>query len=274
MAKHHHRLVATACVAELLAAAQAPEAPKWPSYSGTSQFAGTSQDGRTNVYVDPSLGSPGLQNARDLVADATRIASANDAIFGTTGGAVGVIVYALGGATDGTGGADHMACDYKKGNAIEVDASFGSSNRVSALFEAELSECSMGGNLCGVSTGEALSRWCAIVVGNNALTDFATAPAWASDGMSNYVDRTDGTDQNADSTGCGMAFISWLLSQGQTLAAVARALVSVGDAGTFAQVYAALTSDAETNAWPKFLNAVKALPAGVTSDDPFGGRSA
>jgi len=33
--------------------------------------------------------------------------------------------------------------------------------------------CSMGGNLCGVSTGEALSRWCAVVVGNNALADFA-----------------------------------------------------------------------------------------------------
>ena len=32
--------------------------------------------------------------------------------------------------------------------------------------------CSMGGNLCGVSTGEALSRWCAVVVGNNALADF------------------------------------------------------------------------------------------------------
>jgi hypothetical protein len=98
-----------------------------------------------------------------------------------------VIVFALGGQTDGTGGADHLGCDFQTGAAIEVCAAFGNSARVSALFEAELSECSMGGNLCGVSTGEALSRWCAAVVGGNALSDFATAPRWAQDGMPNFV---------------------------------------------------------------------------------------
>ena len=139
-----------------------PVAPAWPSYQGTSQFVGTSPTGRVTVYVDPTLGAPALQNAQDLVNDADRVAIANDGLFGTTGGAVSVIVFALGGATDGTGGADHMGCDYINGAAIEVDASFNSSNRVSALFEAELSECSMNGNLCGESTGEALSRWCAI----------------------------------------------------------------------------------------------------------------
>jgi hypothetical protein len=77
-----------------------------------------------------------------------------------------------------SGVADHLGCDYTTGNAIEVCASFENSARVSALFEAELSECSMNGNLCSVSTGEALSRWCAEVVGNNALSDFATAPQW------------------------------------------------------------------------------------------------
>ena len=231
---------------------------------------GTSADGRTNVYVDPNLGAPALQNANDLVADASRVASANDGIFGTTGGAVSVIIYALGGATDGTGGADHGACDFVNGAAIEVCASFGSSNRVSALFEAELSECSMGGNLCGVSTGEALSRWCAYVVGNNALPDFATAPTWANDGMPDFVNQTDPTDQNPDSTGCGMAFISWLLSRGQTLSSVARGLAARGDAGTFAQLYAGLTGDAASSAWPNFSAAVRALAGGVTRDDPFG----
>ena len=48
----------------------------------------------------------------------------------------------------------------------------------------------MGGNLCGVSTGEALSRWCAAVIGSNALADFATGPQWVQDGMPNYVDQT------------------------------------------------------------------------------------
>jgi hypothetical protein len=210
-----------------------------------------------------------MQNAHDLLNDADRVEAANDTIFGTTGGPVSVIVFALGGSTDGTGGADHMGCDYTTGAAIEVDASFGNSARVSALFEAELSECSMNGNLCGQSTGEALSRWCATSVSNNALSDFATAPQWAQDGMPDFVNRTDATDQNADSTGCGMAFISWLMREGHTLEKIAPAMVALGDPGTFAQLYAKLTSDAASNAWPKFQNAIQSLPNGVTSDDPF-----
>ena len=168
---------------------EAQSTPAWPSYQGTSQLVGTSLSGRVTIYVDPSLGAQGLQNAQDLLNDADRVVSANDGIFGTTGGPVSVIVFALGGATDGTGGADHMGCDYTTGNAIEVDASFGNSSRVSALFEAELSECSMNGNLCGESTGEALSRWCAAVIGNNALADFATAPQWFADGTPDWVNR-------------------------------------------------------------------------------------
>ena len=249
----------------------AAAAPQWPSYTGTSQLVGASPSGRVTVYVDSSLGAPGLQNAQDLLNDADRVANANDAIFGTTGGAVNVIVFALGGATDGTGGADHAGCDYTTGNAIEVDASFGASNRVSALFEAELSECSMNGNLCGLSTGEALSRWCAASTSNNALSDFATAPTWFQDGTPDYVDQTDPTDQNPDSTGCGMAFISWLISQGFPLSQIAPAMVAVGNDGTFAQLYENLTSDSASNAWQNFQSAVQALPNGVTSDDPFGG---
>src|ERR1700726_4564619 len=225
-----------------------PAAPAWPSYKGTSQFVGTSPSGRVTVYVDPSLGQSGLQNAPDLLNDADRVVTANDTIFGTAGGPVSAIVFALGGATDGTGGADHMGCDYTTGAAIELCASFGNSARVSALFEAELSECSMGGNLCGVSTGEALSRWCAAQIGNNALSDFATAPTWAQDGMPNFVDKTDATDQNADSTGCGMAFLSWLMRQGYTLGQIAQGMVSLGDRGTLAQLYANLTKSPVSNA--------------------------
>src|SRR5205085_1295460 len=130
---------------------------------------------------------------------------------------VDTIVFALNGQTDGTGGADHGGCDLTTGNAIEVDVSYGNSARVVALFEAELSECAMNGQLCGYSTGESLSRWCAAVIGANALSDFATALQWAQDGMPNWVDQTEQSDQDADSTGCGMAFLSWLISQGHTL---------------------------------------------------------
>ena len=219
-----------------------------------------------------TLGGPAMQNGKDLVADADRVVKANNAIFGTSSQPVNVIIFALGGKTDGTGGADHNTCDYKNGADIEVCASFGNSGRVSALFEAELSECSMGGNLCGVSTGEALSRWCASVVSGNALADFATAPAWAQRGMTDFVNKTDGTDQNEISTGCGMAFLSWLQKLGYTLNAIAPAMVKLGANGTLAQLYAKLTSEPESNAWPKFLSAAKALSQ-ITNDDPFGTRS-
>jgi hypothetical protein len=118
-----------------------------------------------------------------------------------------------------------------------------------------------------------LSRWCAAAVSGDALSDFATAPAWAQAGMPDWVNRTEQTDQDAVSTGCGMAFISWLLSQGQTLSQIAQAMVALGDPGTLATLYARLTGDAATNAWTKFQAAVGALPSGITTDDPFNGMS-
>jgi len=223
-----------------------------------------------DVFVDPSLGSKALKNAEDLVKDSDRVVLANDSVFGTHGGHVSVIVFALGGETDGSGGADHLGCDYTTGAAIEVCAAYGRPARVSALFEAELSECSMNGNLCGASTGEALSRWCAAAIGNNALADFATAPEWEQDGAPDFVNRTDPTDQGADSTGCGMAFISWLISQGFDLGRIAPAMVALGDSGTLAQLYGVLTSEDPATAWPKFRTAILSLANGVTSDDPFG----
>ena len=247
--------------------------PAWPSYTGTAQFVGISPSGRVTVYVDPALGQPGLANAQWLVQDGDRIAAANDTIFGTAGQPVSVIIYAIGGKTDGTGGADHAACNYTTGGAIEVDASFGSNPRITGLFEAELSECAMGGNLCGESTGEALSRWCAAIVSNNALADFATAPQWYQDGMPDWVDRTEDTDQDPDSTGCGMAFLSWLMSQGYGIGPIARAMVALGNAGTLAELYARLTAKPASDAWPAFQAAVQALPNGVTTDDPFGGAT-
>jgi hypothetical protein len=247
--------------------------PAWPSFQGEAELVGTSSTGVT-VYVDSALGEPALQNAQDLLAAADNVVQQNNEIFGITGGAVDVIVCALNGPTDGTGGADHDGCDFTTGNAIEVDVAYGNSTRVVALFEAELSECAMSGRLCGLSTGEALSRWCAAVVGSNALADFATAPQWAQDGMPNWVDQTAPTDQDADSTGCGMAFLSWLLSQGHKLSEIAQKMVELRDSGTLAELYAQLTGEATSNAWPAFQAAIEALPSEITTDDPFNGLSA
>ena len=117
----------------------APVAPQWPSYQGQSQFVGTSPSGRVTVFVDPSLGDPGLQNAQDLVNDADRVASANDQIFGTTGGPVSVIVFALGGVTDGTGGADDEDWFHKIQEPVRTEDSPGPPFAVPLARRAELS---------------------------------------------------------------------------------------------------------------------------------------
>lgn len=255
---------------------------QWPTFTGTATFVGTSPQQQVSVFYDPSLGAQGLTNAQDLLADADRVATLNNTIFGiTTVNAVNVIVFAMGGATDGTGGADHAACNFGQGGNLEVDASFGSPERVSALFEAELSECTMNNNLCGLSTGESLSRWCSMVASSNALPDFATAPFWAQQGMQDYVDVIDPTDQDAISIGCGMAFISWLLSMqglaGQiTLAQIAQTMVKAGDNGTLASLYEALTGKASNTAWNSFQTAITALGgvSAITSDDPWNSLAA
>jgi len=212
----------------------------------------------------------------DLLKAVDDVTAKNDAIFGSVGGPVNVIVFALGGMTDGTGGADHMSCDFISGQNIEVCASFGQSDRVIALFEAELSECSMGGNLCGNSVGEGLSRWCARVVSNNALSDFDSGPYWFQNGMANWVDQTDANDRSYDSIGCAVVFISWLMGRtlAFTLSEIAQFMVKAGDSGTLADLYHALTSlPATKSAWVDFQAAIAALPGGVTSDDPFGAMS-
>jgi hypothetical protein len=131
----------------------------------------------------------------------------------------------------------------------------------------------MGGNVCGVSTGEALSRWCAASISDNALSDFTTAPTWSQDGMPDDLNYTDPTDQNPGSTGCGMAFVSWLLSLGEKLPRISQAMVSLGEAGTLADLYQQLTGGDAGNAWPKLIAAVQALPGGDASDNPFAGMS-
>ncbi len=242
----------------------------WPSFTGSDALIGTSKSGMVTVFVDSSLGAQATQNATDLLADADRVYSENATIFAVKKSApVNVLLFAIGGATDGTGGADHMACTYQDGGNIEVCVSYGASMRCSGLFEAELSECAMNGQLCGLSTGEALSRWCAAVVSSNALADFATAPTWQADGVANWVDEVDPTDQDPDSIGCGMAFISYLLHRGATLPQIAQAMVKLGDSGTLADLYAALKMGTAGMAWTTFETAIKALGT-ITSDDPFG----
>ena len=111
-----------------------PLRPPARSVSPSAAPTAAPSSSEVTVYVDPTLGSQALQNAQDLLGAAGRVVQQNNAIFGISGGAVDVIVFALNGQTDGTGGADHDGCDFTTGNAIEVDVSYGNSTRVVALF--------------------------------------------------------------------------------------------------------------------------------------------
>lgn len=121
-----------------VARARAEGEPAWPSFRGQARLAGASTKG-VSVYVDEAFGAEATQNADDLLAATDRVVAQNNAIFGIDGAPVDVVVCALRGPTDGTGGTDHDGCDFRTGSAIEVDAAVGNSNRVIALFEAELS---------------------------------------------------------------------------------------------------------------------------------------
>ncbi len=73
----HHSLKPVAVAKVSGGVKRASGAPKWPSYTGTSQLVGVSPSGRVTVYVDPSLGAQGAQNASDLLNDADRVAEAS-----------------------------------------------------------------------------------------------------------------------------------------------------------------------------------------------------
>lgn len=89
--------------------------------------------------------------------------------------------------------------------------------------------------------------------------------------MPDWVNRTEHTDQDPPSIGCGVAFLSWLMSLGYGIGPIARAMVGLGDAGSLAAVYAALSGQPAAQVRPRFAAAVEALPGRVTGDDPFGG---
>jgi hypothetical protein len=95
-----------------------------------------------------------------------------------------------------------------------------------------------------------------MLIGNNALADFTSVPTWVQDGEANWVNKTEGTDQDYDSIGCGMAFLSWLQKLGHALPTIAQEMVKLGNAGTLEALYANTTGDAATHAWPKFRAAL------------------
>jgi hypothetical protein len=238
-----------------------------------TQLVGTTPDGNVTVYYDPSLGQPAADLANQIFSMAARTYSDCQAFFNVAGQPVNVILAAVNGATDGTGGAYHYGCNFNPGGDLYCDVAFGNPELANGLVVAELTESFMGaqnkGWDCGGSNGEALSRFLAELLSggpDGALAAFTTGPTWDQDGRPDWIDATEPTDQDADSTGCGVVYLYWILSKGFTAAQITQA--GCPD-GTLASNYAALVG-AGASAWADFSADLSGLSGAITSDNPWG----
>jgi hypothetical protein len=259
---HHHAVARTKAVA-----ARHAGGFDFP----TTRFGATA-DGMVTVYYDPSLGAHGKTLAHEVLGASTKMFADCQRFFAMPGRPVNVVLAALEGRTDGSAGAYHYGCTFHKGGTLYCDVAFGNLPRTIGLIVAELTESFMGAQAkgwdCGGSNGEALSRVLAQALSggpDGALAEYATGPAWDQSGQPNWIDATEPTDQDAASTGCGVLYLYWMLSKGFTLDQLTQA--GCPD-GTLASNYQALTGAA--TAWSDFSAAVKALPDGVSSDNPWG----
>jgi hypothetical protein len=226
--------------------------------------------GNVTLWYDPSLGDPGRALAAQMVKAVTAPYNDLQVLFGIAGGPVNVIVAPLSGANDGSGGAYHGGCDFASGGDLYLDATFAGTatnplDLETGLYVAELSESFMGpqnkGWGCGFSNGEALSRFCAEqATPPGTLTGFATGPAWDRAGRPDWITKTEQTDTDGVSTGCGVVYIYWMRSLGFT----ASKIVQAGGA-TLSANYRALTS--KTTAYPDLLAALAGRQ--ITADNPF-----
>ena len=239
-----------------------------------TSLVGKTSDGLTSVYYDPSLGQPGLDLAEVLVAAGAKINSDCAAFFGIPCQPVNLIIANLGGNGSGLGGAYHYSCLFSTGGDLYVDAANGNPEMDIGLYVAELVEAFMGaaarGWNCGGSGGESLSRVLAEIESggpNGAMAPYVSAPSWDSANRPNWIDSDQGSDQDYPSIGCGLVYLSWMLSLGFTPAQITQA----GEpSGTLASNYTALTG--KTTAWADMTAALVGVK--IADDDPFGGIAA
>lgn len=228
---------------------------------GTSAWKG--DDGQpVTVYYDPNTGADGKAVAQYVLDHIDDVMASCDFWFGVKGRGGNVIV-----APD-FGGAYHYGCDFDSGGDWYLSLS--DKDTTVGLAVAEITESYMGlqakGWNCGGSGGEALSRVLAEIAtggATGAMIDYSAGPSWNG---ANWIDRDSGTDQDYPSTGCGVLYLWWMLSQGHTIEAITQAGES---GGVLAGNYRTLTG--KTTAWTDFKAAVAAVggAGSFDNDNPF-----
>ncbi len=218
------------------------------------------------VYVDPSLGGGGRQDARGVLmrceADYRTIAGY---FGGIAAGPFNVILFANpGGAFHQTCAATDLYCDAATDPADGDYSEFLNVAEFVEVFEA----VQAGGWDCGKSNGEGLSRVLATDTYPDRLDGFATAASWLDSNRPNFVDRNDDSDTNPLANGCSVLFLNWLRFQldftWQQITAAA--------APTLAETYRKLTG--KNDGFNQFSSLIDShfpsgAPSGQVADNPF-----
>jgi hypothetical protein len=122
---------------------------------------------------------------------------------------------------------------------------------------------------CDKSHGEALSRVLAdALVQCNRPANFVSAPIWLNSPRADWVDKTEDTDRDFYSIGCGVLFLNWLRVQ---LQFSWNKIVASGGP-TLAQTYQSITG--KSDGWQSFRQLLDAhfpvgQPANVSTDNVF-----
>jgi hypothetical protein len=227
------------------------------------------------MFYQASLGNQGIQIADALLQTCE---AQYQTIRGWFGGIVpGSLPFHVT-VTDSAKGASHPRC---ASTQIQVGAKSGSGTGgddfMRNLLFSEVAEVFMAKQDkywdCGASNGEALSRVLAadITMPRRTLPlGFRCGPAWLAD-RKDWINHTEGTDQDTVATGCGVLFLNWLrFGLGFSWAAIIAA-----GAPHLADTYATLTK--KTDALSAFLAVIESLfkpkgpndPKQLVNDNPF-----
>lgn len=185
---------------------------------------------------------------------------------------VNLILAPLSTTNDGSGGAYHYGCN---GTDLYCDVQFMPNLNVwtsLALFVAEaveVFEATQGlGWDCGASNGEGLSRVLAETIHPVVLDAYTTTAAWLDGQRQDWVTKTNPTDQDSQSNGCAVLFLTWM----HTILGFTYTQISEAGSPTLAGTYQKLTG--KNTAFADFTAAVNVRwpagsPSGVTGDNPW-----
>jgi hypothetical protein len=268
-------LIADGTVDRKLAALVAA-AERTPQHGGAFDYAATLHGSTAHfaVYYETALGSAGAQVAGQVLgkveADYARLSQ----LFGdvTLAQPFNVVIAAIGGAQDGTGGAYHMGCDdqtlyvdIKTKPHIDSDRSsfFVVTQAVDVFAAAQGKHAD-----CGTSYGAALKRVLATELYPKEIAEFSTAAYWLDGARADCVSVNDKTDLNTGATGCAVLFLNYLHTQ---LNIAWERILHAGGA-TPAETYANLGLGSD--AFARFRALIDrhfppGKPSGLTTDNPF-----